>query len=55
MSFWDWVPIYSFKCSLKSFQAFRVFGIFLVKVIILSGGILADNIGFGKVRHFLLL
>lgn len=55
MSLSDRVPVRGLKCGLRPFQALGVFCMFSVEVTTLSGGILADDMGLGKVRHFLLL
>ena len=51
MSLSDRVPIRGLKCGLRPFQALGVFCMFLVEVTTLSRGILADDMGLGKVRH----
>ena len=52
MSILDWVLICSLKFGLQLFQALEVYYIFTVEVTIMSGGILADDMGQGKVRYF---
>ncbi len=49
----DRVPIRSLKCGLRLFQALGVYYIFAVEVTTMSGGILADDMGLGKVKYLL--
>ncbi len=53
MSLSDWVPIYGLKCGLRLFQGLGVYCMFVVEVTTMSGGILADDIGLGKVKYLL--
>ncbi len=53
MSLSDRVPIRGLKCGLRPFQAFGVYCIFAVEVTTISGGILVDDMGLGKVKYLL--
>lgn len=55
MNLSDQVEIQGLKYGLKPFQALGVYYMFSVEVTTLSGGILADDMGLGKVRTLLML
>lgn len=47
------VSICGLKCDLQPFQALGVYYIFVIEVITISKGILANDIGLGKVKYLL--
>ncbi len=53
MSLSDRVPICGLKHGLRPFQALGVYCMFAVEVTTMSGGILADDMGLGKVNYLL--
>ncbi len=53
MSLSDRMPIRGLKCGLRPFQALGVYCMFAVEVTTMSGGILADDMGLGKVKYLL--
>ncbi len=53
MSLSDRVLICGLKCGLQPFQALGMYCMFAVEVTMMSGGILADDMGLGKVKYLL--
>lgn len=49
----DWVPICGLKYSLQLFQTLKVYCMFAVEVTMMSGEILADDMGLEKVKYLL--
>ncbi len=47
------MSICGLKCGFRLFQALELYYIFAIKVTAMSGGVLTDDIGLGKLKYLL--
>lgn len=52
--FIDYMLIHNLKCGLKLFQRLKIYYIFAIEVLSLSGNILANIMSFEKIKYLLL-